>query len=136
MTTFARQLHTQQTHYLRARVRFNSAGIATGIVMGQLPIGALIRSVTIAIETAFNAATTNVLTVGLSSETTTFDDLVAAASVNEGAVGITTVNNAAVQPLASVQNVVVQYTQTGTAATAGVATILVEYAPDNDLGTL
>lgn len=127
----ARQYHTQQTHYIRKRVTFNEAGIATGVVFGRIPAGALLLRTTIRVVTAFNAATTNVLTVGLSSETTTFDDLVAAAGVNEGAIGTTAVT-AASDPAATPLNLVAQYTQSGTAATAGEAIIVVEYVPNND----
>jgi hypothetical protein len=135
MTT-GRHLHEQQTHYIRARVRFNTPGIATGIPIGKLPIGALIKSVTVCVETVFNAATTNVLTVGLSDESTTFDDLVNAAAVNEGATGVTVVNNATRLVTTSFLDVIAQFTQSGTAATTGAATIVVEYFADNDIGTL
>jgi hypothetical protein len=33
----ARQLHTQQVHYLRKRVNFNDTNIGTGVVIGTLP---------------------------------------------------------------------------------------------------
>ena len=64
----ARELHTQQVHYLRKRVNYNDASIGSGVVMGTLPAGAMIVSQNVRVSTAFNAGTTNALNVGTASQ--------------------------------------------------------------------
>jgi hypothetical protein len=46
------------------------------------------------------------------------------------------VNNATRLVTTSFLDVIAQFTQSGTAATTGAATIVVEYFADNDIGTL
>jgi hypothetical protein len=121
----ARQLHTQQVHYLRKRVNWNDSGIATGVVMGTLPAGAMIVSQDVRCNTAFNAGTTNALNVGTAAGgTQLFTDAATA-----GARQPTKANLS----FASDSDIYVQYAQTGTAATAGQADIVIGYAPNNDL---
>src|SRR4051812_635515 len=65
MTGIPRQLHTQQTHYLRKKVNYNDSNIANGVLVGTLPAGSMIDYGShIKVTTAFNAGTTNVLVVG------------------------------------------------------------------------
>jgi hypothetical protein len=45
-------------------VAYNATGIASGVSMGFQPAGAQILRTGVKIKTAFNAATSNVLTVG------------------------------------------------------------------------
>jgi hypothetical protein len=134
MVGIARQLHTQQVHYIRFTVNYNDTGISSGVVKGTLPAGAQIIGILAKITTAFNAATTNVLTVGTTSTAT---QLVAAADVDETAVAVTQIAPSAAWGTASQPatdtDVYVKYAQTGTAATAGAATFVISYAPNNDL---
>jgi hypothetical protein len=121
----ARQLHTQQVHYLRKRVNYNDTNIAGGVVMGTLPAGAMIVSQNVRVSTAFNAGTTNALNVGTAAGgTQLFTDAATA-----GARSPTIANLS----FAGDQDVFVQFAQTGTAASAGVADIVIGYAPNNDL---
>jgi hypothetical protein len=121
----ARQLHTQQVHYLRKRVNYNDSAIGTGVVMGTLPAGAMIVSQNVRVPTAFNAGTTNALNVGTAAAgTQVFTDAATA-----GARSPTIANLS----FASDQDLYVTYAQTGTAATAGVADIVIGYVPNNDL---
>lgn len=121
----ARQLHTQQIHYLRKRVNYNDSAIGTGVVMGTLPAGAMIVSQNVRVSTAFNAVTTNALNVGTAAGgTQLFTDAATAGA------RVPTIANLS---FASDQDIYVQYAQTGTAATAGVADIVIGYAPNNDL---
>lgn len=121
----ARELHTQQIHYLRKRVNYNDASISTGVVMGTLPAGAMIISQNVRVSTAFNAATTNALNVGTAAAgTQLFTDAATA-----GARSPTIANLS----FASDQDIYVTYAQTGTAATAGVGDIVIGYVPNNDL---
>lgn len=121
----ARQLHTQQVHYLRKRVNFNDSGISAGVVMGTLPAGAMIVSQNVRASTAFNAGTTNALNVGTSAGGTQLFTDAATAGARQP-----TITNLS---FAADTDVYVQFAQTGTAATAGQADIVIGYAPNNDL---
>lgn len=129
----ARRYHTQQTHYLRKTVTYNEVASGTQVLMGTLPKGALVLATSVAIKTAFNAGTTNVLIVGTAGDD---DALVAAAGVDETAVALTRVAPATlaglVAPTADT-DIYTKYTQSGTAASAGEAEVVVEFVPDNDL---
>ncbi len=128
--TAARDLQMQAVHYLRKTVSFNDTGIAEGLPFANpLPAGAEILRTTVKVKTAFNAGTTNVLTVGT---TGTGVDIVAAADVNEASVASTSVATGAALTFASDTPIYVAYAQTGTAASAGRATIIVEYVVNND----
>lgn len=121
----ARELHTQQVHYLRKRVNFGDAGIGTGVIMGTLPAGARILGQHVVCAVAFNAGTTNALNVGTAAGgTQLFTD---AATAGQRAPATTNL------AFAADQDVYVQYAQTGTAATAGQADVVITYVPNNDL---
>lgn len=128
----ARELPFQATHYLRKTVNYNDVGISSGIPFSYwLPAGAQILRCNVIIMTAFNAATTNVLTVGQNA--TSYNDIVAAADVDETTLGETAVLTGAKLDLSGGDaQPFVKYTQTGTAATTGKARIIIEYAPAND----
>lgn len=123
-----RQDPRQVVNTLKKRFQFNTAGIATGVAFdNSLPMGAVITAVLVEIITAFNAATTNVLTVGTNSST--YNNLVAAADVNEGATGTTRVDRGiggAIMRAAELAPYVM-YTQSGTAATTGDAEVTITY---------
>ncbi len=120
----ARQFHTQQVHYLRRRVNFNDAGIGTGTLVGTLPAGSMIVSQNVRVSTAFNAGTTNALNVGTTAGgTQLFTDAATAGARTP------TIANLS---FAADQDIFVQYAQTGTAASAGVADIVIGYVPNND----
>lgn len=122
--TTPRQFHTQQIHYLRKKVNYNDAGIAAGVLFGTVPAGALIVTQNVRVDTAFNAGTTNALNVGTTAGgTQVFTDAATA-----GARTPTIAN----LPLATDTDLYVAYAQTGTAATAGVGTVVIGYVVDND----
>jgi hypothetical protein len=121
----ARQLHTQQTHYLRKRVNYNDAAIGTGVVMGTLPAGAMIVGQHVRCSTAFNAGTTNALNVGTAAGGTQLFTDAATAGARQP-----TIPNLS---FASDTDIFVQFAQTGTAASAGVADIVIAFVPNNDL---
>lgn len=125
-----------QTHYeslvhvLRKDVNFDTAASGTPLKMGTLPQGAVVIGTTIGIKTAFNAATTNVLIVGTAADD---DALVAAGGVDETAVAVTRVAPATLAGAVAASadtDIFVEYTQSGTAATAGAAWVAVEYVLD------
>jgi hypothetical protein len=120
----ARQLHTQQVHYLRKRVNYNDTLIATGVVFGTLPSGAVLVSQNVRCSTAFNAGTTNALNIGTTAGgTQLFTDAATAGARSPTIANLT---------FAADTDLYIQYAQTGGAATAGVADIVIGYAPNND----
>lgn len=124
----ARRQGQQLINTIRKTVNYNDAGISSGIAFAEsLPVGAFILSVHVEIVTAFNAVTTNVLTVGTNS--TSYNDIVTAGDVDETATGNNDVTRGRGRSLAATaeKSVYVKYTQTGTAATAGVAVIVITY---------
>lgn len=129
----SRVLANQQVHYYRKLINFSDANISSPVnPFGKLPAGASISNVGVEIVTAFNAVTTNVLTVGIT--TASANEIVAAADLNAGAVGYTNVVRGRGQSLMATasQYLYAKYTQTGTAATAGQAIVTIEYIPNND----
>lgn len=131
--SLGRQMALQVVHTLRFDVNYNDAGIAAGVGKQWLPKGAIVIGTDIMCSTAFNAGITNVLTVG--TNTPTDDNLIAAADFNEAA-GLTQnikPTGAALGKLAADAQVFAKYTQTGGAATAGAATVIVKYVVNNDL---
>lgn len=128
----ARELGFQAVHYFRKTVNYNDVGISTGVKMGTLPIGAEVVDAIAKVKTAFNAATTNVLTCGTNSSS--YDNILGASDITEGTPGV---YRAPVAGLIADGNTVgddiyVKYTQSGTAATTGKAVIMVMYVPNND----
>lgn len=131
-TPSARESYAQDIHYVGLTVAYNAAGISTGVrLKNSLPNGAMVLWSMVNVTAAFNAATTNVLTVGTNS--TSYNDLVAAGDVNEGAVEATFGYLGSGLKVTADTDVYVKYTQTGTAATAGAADILVAYVNANNL---
>lgn len=126
----ARELPFQAVHYLRRTVNYNDGAISTGVKVGRLPAGASVLFTNVKIKTAFNAVTTNVLTVGQNSSS--YNDMVNASDIDETATGSSMVVRGADLTLATEVDVYAKYTQTGTAATAGVAEIIVAYCANND----
>lgn len=121
----ARQLHTQQIHYFRKRVNYNDAGIGAGVVLGTMPAGGMIVLQSVRVSPAFNAGTTNALNVGTTAGgTQLFTDAATAGA------RLPTIANLS---FAADTDLFVQYAQTGGAATAGVADIVIGFAPNNDL---
>jgi hypothetical protein len=79
-----------------------------------------------------NAGTTNVVTVGPNSGGA--HNIVAAGDVPAGVAGVTIATRGFGRAIANAADAVVYalYAQTGAAATAGQAIIVIQYAPDND----
>jgi hypothetical protein len=127
----ARNDGTQNVHFIGRDIAYNTAGIGTAdtVKVGRIPAGSMLMPAQVRITTVFNAATTNVLTVGANASANT--DIVAAGELNEGATGVTIVGTGAALTFANDTDIYVRYTQTGTAATTGAATILIPYFPPN-----
>lgn len=124
----ARQDPRQVSNTLKKTVNYNDVGIAAGVAFeNYLPQSAFIISVLTEIVTAFNAVTTNVLTAGTVGAG--YNNIVAAGDVNPAAAGVYPSTRAVGRALTAAAPVlpVAKYTQTGGAATAGQAIILIEF---------
>lgn len=110
----------------RRRVNFDQQGIATGVLpVVTLEKGSIVLRAYVRIETAFNAATTNVLTLGSAADD---DGLVTSANAVAGTPGFKTGTGVEIgTELAADTTFFAKFTQTGTAATTGVAEFIVEF---------
>lgn len=100
-------------------VKYNDTGIDEGIVVCDLPDNIVVTKAVAVVTTAFNAGTTNVLTVGTNSDC---DDLLGSGDITEGTAAAYAGGNKFVK-LDAGGKVKAKFTQTGTAATAGAADI-------------
>jgi hypothetical protein len=120
----ARILHTQQIHFFRKRVNYNDAGIANGVLFGTLPAGAMITALNVRVNTAFNAGTTNALNAGTTGNgTQIFTDAATAGARSPAVPNLS---------FATDTDIFLSYAQTGGAATAGQADVVLSYAPNID----
>lgn len=128
----ARLYQSQLVHYMRKEVDYNTAGVGSSdtVLVGTLPSGAEIVDCWVNVKTAFNAGSTNVLTAGTSSGSNA--DIVAAGDVDETATGVTQVTRGWGLAITADTKIYAKFTETGTAATAGKARIMIAYIPDND----
>jgi len=95
------------------------------VSLGVIPKGADVAGVFVAVRTVFNAGTTNVLTAGTIAVPTL---LCEAGDVNEAAVGTTPVFHRGGGVLLADTEFFAWYTQTGGAATTGLANVTVIWA--------
>jgi hypothetical protein len=127
--TTARELPTQQIHYLRKTVSFDTAGISSGVAFpNPLPAGSQILFATINITTAF-AGGTPVLSVGQNSAT--YNDIIASTDIVEATAASTMVLRGADLTFATDKAIYALLTNVGT-GTTGEAVIVIAYVPDND----
>ncbi len=122
MGSQARIYHTNQTHYLRKDIEYTDTGTIT---VGKLPAGAIVVGAGVIVSTAWNSGTSDVLDIGTSGDGDGFATDLA----------LTTIGNIVWDELAtsndlySASEVTVQcaVTSVGTAATAGVGHVYVQY---------
>jgi hypothetical protein len=129
--TDARKYHTSQVHYLRQDFAYNTTGIGTTatVKIGTLPAGAIVEKVQVKVTTAFNAGTTNQLDVGVSGNDDSLVDYTET-DVDLTATGSTFIWRGADETFSADTPIYVKYTETGTAASAGAATVIVFYTVD------
>ncbi|TGD94060.1 hypothetical protein [Methylobacterium nonmethylotrophicum] len=120
----AREYREQELHYVRKTVSFSDAAFT---MPASLPAGALITRTLILVETAFTGGTSPSLTLGTTVGGT---DLVAAADSVAGTAGAKRPDTASVKGRLAVDTPI--YGAVNGGPTAGVATIVFEYAPNND----
>lgn len=118
-----------QVAYLRKTIAFNTTGIASGVSMGKIPAGSKITDCLCCTETAFNASGTNRLVVGTNSST--YNNIANTTDLAETTVGGSRSLRGSGLVFTQDTEVFVKYTSaTGTAATAGQATIILAYTVD------
>jgi len=125
MAIASRGLHynTMQTHYLRGTLLFSNGTITLGVI----PPGSIIISAGVVISTAFNAASTNVIDIGTNADP---DGL--ATDLAGGTIGLIVADELATSNdlyTTTDVTIVASYAQTGTAATAGLGHVFVEFIP-------
>lgn len=130
-TVAPRSTVTQQLPYFRAAVAYNTPNIDTAgkVPLGTLPAGAIVTGMLVKISTVFNAATTNVLTVGTAEDDAA---ILGATDIDELEADTTVTFTAYGYKVDVATPLFIKYEQTGTAATAGAATVILFYVPDND----
>ena len=101
-------------------VKFNTTGIATGVELKKLPNNVKITRAVAVVGTAFNAGTTNVLTIGTNDDV---DNILGSGDITEGTAGAYT--KAVFVDGAKGDKIKAKYTQTGTDATTGEAEIFI-----------
>ena len=123
----ARDVKMPVTQTLAFQLAYNTTGASSGVQIGTIPANAVILRWVARVTTAFNAGTTNPITVGI---TATGAEIAASASITSGTAGNYTGAPAASGGWAKMsadQAVYCSYIPTGTAASAGAAVIIVEY---------
>jgi hypothetical protein len=125
MAIASRGLHynTMQTHYLRGTLLFSNGTITLGVI----PPGSIIIGAGVVISTAFNAGTTNVIDIGTNADP---DGL--ATDLAGGTIGLIVADELATSNdlyTTTDVTIVASYAQTGTAATAGLGHVFVEFIP-------
>jgi len=123
----ARNSGEQQQHFYRIRLTTNMiAALAAGTKIGRLPARAIITGAAVHKNTPFNSVTSDNIQLGSTNGGT---DILAATSLQGAgyatgtAVGMVSVNEV---------DIWAKYTQSGAAASAGDATLVITYIPDND----
>ena len=98
------------------------------VIIGTLPAGAQIIDVNIDVTTAFNAGTTNTVTVGKTGSAAAFVTATSVGSAGRASVATTGVYSAwANVGTSDVDYATVTFSQTGTAASAGAARVTIVY---------
>ena len=114
-----------QLSAITATIAYTDTGAVT---IGTLPAGAQIVDINIDVTTAFNAATTNTVTVGKTGTAAAFVTATSVGSAGRASVATTGVYSAwANVGTSDVDYATVTYSQTGTAATAGAARVTIVY---------
>ena len=124
--TSARQYHTSQIHYIRKDISFSNGNGAV-ITLGVIPANSVVIRGGVVVSTAFNAGTANTLIIGTSADDDGF-----ATALALGTIGVIVADEMATTNDAYVTadtTFTCTLTVSGTAATAGVGHVWIEYLP-------
>jgi len=120
--------------YYRVTVNFNDPGIASGQAFGALGKNEFIKAIDCHVTTAFNAVSSNTITFGT---TATSANEIVGSGITAGTPGIYHLTSAAGLGVAATSaadvTLYAKYAQTGTAATTGAVTCVIEFVPNNDM---
>lgn len=126
----ARRNTTQQVGYLRKGFTFSST-TAVAQTLGVLPAGAIVVNAGVVVSEAFNYGTNNRLDIGTSADDDGF-----ATDLALGTVGLIVWDELATSndlgPYSADTTLTFTPDLTGTPGTTGIATVFVEYIPNND----
>ena len=100
---------------------------ATAVTIATIPAGAQIVDINIDVTTAFDAGTTNTVTVGKTGSAAAFVTATSVGSAGRASVATTGVYSAWANTGSSDVSAIITYSQTGTAATAGAARVTIVY---------
>lgn len=128
MATPARVYNEQMIHYLRKSISYLDDGKT--VTIGVIPAGAvLIKPISgVAVNVAFNGATTNTLDIGPSTDSGTN---LWATVLTTASIGFVPLDEA-VSNLVSVDTIVQAKVVSTASASAGSAVIIIAYIPNND----
>jgi hypothetical protein len=136
---FSSRSANQKITYWRLTINWNDPNISTGQQFGAMSANTYIVFIDAYVTTAFNAGTTNVITLGTTKASA--NELVAS-GITAGTPGVYHLTSAAGLGLAVSENgtwlgvlmpLFAKYAQTGTAATAGSVTIVIGFASNDDM---
>ncbi|MCR5824858.1 MAG: hypothetical protein K6G60_10555 [Lachnospiraceae bacterium] len=99
-------------------VAYDTEDVDKGVALCELPANIVVTRAIAVVKTAFNAGTTNVLTVGANDDV---NDIMGTSDITEGTAGNYIVNKFV--EYKAKKTVKVKYTQTGTDASTGAADI-------------
>lgn len=99
-------------------ISFDTEGASTGVDLCQIPENIIITRAVALVDKAFNAATTNVLTVGTNDDV---NDLLGSGKITAGTAGAYSAD--LFIKSGEEKTIKAKYTSTGTAATAGTAEV-------------
>lgn len=124
-----RQPHTHQVPYMRASVAYNTLNIGTAgkVPLGTLPANAIVTHMIVKNTAAWNGTGSNVLTVGTAADD---DALLVDADIDETVVQTTVTFAAAGYTVTENTPLFIKYA--GTSASAGAATVILFFVPNND----
>lgn len=100
---------------------------SSAVEIGTLPANSQIVDINIDVTTAFNAATTNTVTVGKTGSANAFVTATSVGSAGRASVASTGTYSAWADTGSSEVTATVTYSQTGTAASAGAARVTIVY---------
>lgn len=98
-----------------------------------IPSNSQLVDIKILITTAFNAGTTNTMDIGIVGDSDLYVDNAAVGTAGDAALGVTALVNNWSDIGTTDLKLAAKYIQTGTAATAGAARIVVSYVQNNNL---
>lgn len=104
-------------------VAFNTSDIENGIVICTVPLGTVVTRVVVDVTEAFNATTANVFTVGTK---TAKNEILGSGKVDANAIGVNSEHT--FYKMGAKTEIYAKFTQTGTAATKGIADVYLEVA--------